>query len=220
VSSWWNFSHYTNVQALLRFAWVVDDAKCIVVRAICVCVCVCVCVSVCLSVCLSLAAFPHNCIDPDVTRRNGNSRGCPLVVHYCADLQSVHGFRSYDNIARTWNVSECLYSPVPGFTSLWRIVGRLVWCGAGFVRVEQLPGASERTASVRATARRSARHRSTARSARRRRRLARHTAGTSRQYHHTVSPMTRPGFDPATRPDPVVARCENQIPCHELQTAA
>jgi len=25
--------------------------------------------------------------------------GCPLVVHYWADLQSVHGFRCYDNIA-------------------------------------------------------------------------------------------------------------------------
>jgi len=31
-------------------------------------------------------------------------------VHYWADLQSVHGFRCYDNIARTRNVSECLYS--------------------------------------------------------------------------------------------------------------
>jgi len=36
--------------------------------------------------------------------------GCPLVVHYSADLQSVHGLRCYDNIARTRNVSECLYS--------------------------------------------------------------------------------------------------------------
>ena len=29
----------------------------------------------------------------------GNGRECPLVVHYWADLQSVHGFRCYDNIA-------------------------------------------------------------------------------------------------------------------------
>ena len=29
----------------------------------------------------------------------GNGRGCPLVVHYWADLQSVHGFHCYDNIA-------------------------------------------------------------------------------------------------------------------------
>jgi len=30
----------------------------------------------------------------------GNCRGCRLVkLHYWADLQSVHGFRCYDNIA-------------------------------------------------------------------------------------------------------------------------
>ena len=28
-----------------------------------------------------------------------NGKGCPLVVHYWADLQSVDGFRCYDNIA-------------------------------------------------------------------------------------------------------------------------
>ena len=61
----------------LRFAWVVDDAKCIVVTRVCVCVC----------------PRPH----ADVTLRHG--RGCPLVVHYWADLQSVHGLRCYDNIA-------------------------------------------------------------------------------------------------------------------------
>jgi len=36
-----------------------------------------------------------------------NDRGCPLVVRYWADFQSVHGLRCYDNIARTRNVSEC-----------------------------------------------------------------------------------------------------------------
>jgi len=46
---------------------------------------------VCLRICLSLAAFPHYCTDPDVTR--GNGRGCPLVLHHCADLQPVHEFR-------------------------------------------------------------------------------------------------------------------------------
>jgi len=50
---------------------------------------------VCMSVCLSLAAFPHYCTDLDVTW--GNGMGCPLVVHYWTDLQSVHGFRCYDN---------------------------------------------------------------------------------------------------------------------------
>jgi len=50
---------------------------------------------VCLCVCLRLVAFPHYCTDPDLTSRNG--RG-PVVVHYWADLQSVHGFRCCDNI--------------------------------------------------------------------------------------------------------------------------
>ena len=48
------------------------------------------------SVCLSAAACPHYCTDPDVTW--GNGRGCPLVLHYWADLQSVHGMRCYGNI--------------------------------------------------------------------------------------------------------------------------
>jgi len=52
---------------------------------------------VCVPVCLFLAAFPHYFTDPDVTW--GSGRGCRLVEHYCADLQSVHGFRCYDNIA-------------------------------------------------------------------------------------------------------------------------
>ena len=56
----------------------------------------CVELSVCLSMCLSAAACPHYCTNPVVTW--GNGRGCPLVVHYWADLQSVHGFRCYDNI--------------------------------------------------------------------------------------------------------------------------
>jgi len=46
-------------------------------------------------VCLSAAACPHNCTDPDVTW--GSGKGCPLVVHYWADLQSVHGLRCYGN---------------------------------------------------------------------------------------------------------------------------
>ena len=61
-----------------------------------------------VSVCLSLTACPHCCMDPDVTL--GIGRGCPVVVHYWVDLQSVRGFHCYDNIARTRNVSKCLYS--------------------------------------------------------------------------------------------------------------
>ena len=61
------------------------------------CVCLCVCV-------LSAAVRPHYCTDPDVTW--GSGRRCPLVVHYWADFQSVHGLRCYGNITRTRNVSE------------------------------------------------------------------------------------------------------------------
>jgi len=78
---------------LLHFAFVVDDAKCIVVTRVCVSMCVCV------SVCLSAAVRPHYCTDPDVTW--GRGRGCPLVVRNWADLQSVHGLSCYGNIMRT-----------------------------------------------------------------------------------------------------------------------
>jgi len=40
-----------------------------------------------LCVCLSVAVRPQHCTDPDVTW--GCGRGCPLVVHYWADLQST-----------------------------------------------------------------------------------------------------------------------------------
>jgi len=72
---------------LLHFAWVVDDAKCIVVTRVYV------------SMCLSAAVRPHYGTDPDVTW--GRGRGCPLVVHYWVDLQSGHGLRCYGNITRT-----------------------------------------------------------------------------------------------------------------------
>ena len=54
---------------------------------------------VCVCVCVSAAACPHYCTDPDVAW--GSGRGCPLVVHYWTDLQSVHGLRCYGNITRT-----------------------------------------------------------------------------------------------------------------------
>ena len=44
----------------------------------------------CGHVCLSVRGhMPTLSTDPDVTW--GSDRGCPLVVHYWADLQSVHG---------------------------------------------------------------------------------------------------------------------------------
>ena len=60
---------------------------------------VCVSLCVCLSVCLSAAVRPHYCTDPDVTW--GRGRGCPLVVHYWADVQSGYGLSCYGNIMRT-----------------------------------------------------------------------------------------------------------------------
>jgi len=53
-----------------------------------------VCVSTCLSVPGLIPTLMHG---PECNL--GNGRGCPLVVHYWADFQSVHGFRCYDNIA-------------------------------------------------------------------------------------------------------------------------
>jgi len=85
--SWPAIQFWACVMVLsLHFAWGVAEVRMYWSR-----------VSVCLCVCLSLAAFPHYCMDPDVTR--GNGRGCPVVVHYWADLHSVRGFRCHDNIA-------------------------------------------------------------------------------------------------------------------------
>ena len=75
----------------IAVSYISHEAKCILVTR--------VCLSVCVSVCLSLAAFhfPQCSTDPDVSW--GNGRACPVVVHYWVDLQLVHGFRCYDNIA-------------------------------------------------------------------------------------------------------------------------
>ena len=82
-----------------RFAWGVAEAKGIVATVARPSVCLCVPVP---------RRIPTLLHGPDVSCRNG--RGCPLVIQYWADFQSMHGFRCYDNIARTRNVSECLYS--------------------------------------------------------------------------------------------------------------
>jgi len=76
----------------------IDDAKC---RAYCGYARLCVCVSVCLSA----AAYLQYCTDPDVTW--GSGRGCPVVVHFWADLQSVNRLRCYGNITRTLVYAEC-----------------------------------------------------------------------------------------------------------------
>ena len=44
------------------------------------------------------------CTHSDVTWSSG--RGCPLVVHHWADLQSLHGLCCYGNITRMRNVNQ------------------------------------------------------------------------------------------------------------------
>ena len=53
----------------------------------------CVCLCVCLSVRMPTLLQGPGC-------NLGSGRGCPLVVHYWADLQSMHGFRCYGNNTR------------------------------------------------------------------------------------------------------------------------
>jgi len=68
----------------------------------------CMCLCVCLSVSLHFSTLLH------VTW------GCPLVVHYWADLQSVHRFRCYDSIVLEREMSSvaCTRS-MPGFCFNW-----------------------------------------------------------------------------------------------------
>jgi len=56
----------------------------------------CVCLCVCLSVRGRTPTLLH---EPGCNL--GHGRGCSLVVHYWADLQSGHGLRCYGNIMRT-----------------------------------------------------------------------------------------------------------------------
>jgi len=63
------------------------------------------CVPVCVSVCLSVRGLMPTLLH-GAEYNLGSGRECPLVVHYWADLQSVHGLRCYGNIMRTRNVSE------------------------------------------------------------------------------------------------------------------
>ena len=72
------------------------------------------CVCVCLSVCPR--PYAH-------TTAWGRGRGCPLVVHYWADLQSRHGLRCYGNNA---NPSYKLAS-IPRYEYIVRTAG---WAGS------------------------------------------------------------------------------------------
>jgi len=79
-----------------------------------------ICMFVCLSVPHPISTLLHR---PDVTWENGT--GCPLVVHYWADLQSVHGFCCYDNIAPNVKCDECLYLLYAWF--LFGTVYQITW---------------------------------------------------------------------------------------------
>jgi len=52
----------------------------------------------CLSLCLSVCSLPHSHTTARTDVTWGNCRGCHLVVHYWADLQSVRRFHCYDDI--------------------------------------------------------------------------------------------------------------------------
>ena len=52
-----------------------------------------------MHVCVSVFPLPHSHTTARTQTTWGNGRDCPLLVHYWADLQSVHRFRCYDNIA-------------------------------------------------------------------------------------------------------------------------
>ena len=65
----------------------------------CVSVSVCLCVWVCLSVRGRTPTLLHG-----LGCNLGHGRGCPLVVHYWADLQLVHRLRCYGNITRTYSL--------------------------------------------------------------------------------------------------------------------
>ena len=71
----------------------------------------------------------------------GNGRGCPTVVHYWADLQSVRGFRCYDNIAPNAKCQRVLYArSMPGCNtvapSACRGRGKIHACSDGYLRNE------------------------------------------------------------------------------------
>ena len=91
---------------------------------------------VCVCVCLSAAVHPHYCTDPDVTW--GHGRGCPLVVHYWADLQSEHGLRCYGNITRTL-VNKL--ASIPRYDDIVRTAG---WAGSARVAGQRPAGDGRR----------------------------------------------------------------------------
>jgi len=116
----------TSFKLLITFRVRRNEAKCISVTA--------VCVYVCLPVSRPTLLHGPGC-------KWGNGRGCPLVVHPWADLQSVHGFRCYDTIApnakcqRVLVLALCLVtSHFSRHTQLIEApVSALPWCLSDFI---------------------------------------------------------------------------------------
>jgi len=77
-----------------------------VVTPVCVCVCVCVCVSVCLSDPRRIPTLLHGTVC-NLEKWYGVPHSCALLDGFAIRA----GCCCYDNVARTRNVSECLYSP-------------------------------------------------------------------------------------------------------------
>ena len=90
----------------------------------------CVCLSLCVSVCLSVPGRTPTLLHGPGCNL-GNGRGCRLVVHYWADLQSGHGLRCYGNTTRTLVASlrpsrdDDLVRTLGGVcTRCWSVTGR------------------------------------------------------------------------------------------------
>ena len=85
----------------------------------------CASVCVCVSVRRRIPTLLHGS-----GRNLGEWKGCPLVVQCWLDLQSMHGFRCYDNIApnaicqRVLVLALCLVKPVDMFELTGRVAKR------------------------------------------------------------------------------------------------
>jgi len=103
---------------LLHFAWDVAEAKCIVVTAVCVCVC--------LSVPRRIPTLLHGpgC---NLGTPLPFGKGCPLVVHYWADLRLVHGFRCYDHIVLVLALCLVLLASIYDNFILLKMLPMYVW---------------------------------------------------------------------------------------------
>jgi len=99
----------------LHCAWVVDDAKCILVTRICLSVCLPVCL------CLSAAARPQCCTGPDVTC--GNGRGAPSCALLDGFARRVLSLWQH-SAARIGNRCTCQHSgerEMPASTCLYSL---------------------------------------------------------------------------------------------------